>query len=55
LERGALKDEVLALHRAQQMGTEMEVEHDMSATTEESASRGEAMWKEGIDMENKEQ
>jgi aspartyl/asparaginyl beta-hydroxylase (cupin superfamily) len=38
-----LKDEVLALHRAQQMGTEMEAEHDMSATTEEFASRGEAM------------
>jgi len=38
-----LRDEVLALRRAQQTGTEMEVEHDMNATTEEFASRGQAM------------
>ena len=35
-----LKDEVLALHRAQQTGTEMEVEHDMNVTTGEVVSRG---------------
>lgn len=35
-----LKEEVLALHRAQQVGMEMEVEHDMNATTGEFASRG---------------